>query len=77
MPAAQLRSLGDLKSLFPVVPTADTLAATQALVIPRITTTVRDALTAAQRPTGTLVYNTTTNKLNLRVAAAWEVVTSA
>jgi hypothetical protein len=41
---------------------------------PRMTTTQRDALTTP--PAGLVIYNTTTNKLNVRVVAAWEVVTS-
>lgn len=48
---------------------------TQGLLFPRMTETQRDAISA---PTaGLVIYNTTTNKLNLRVAAAWEVITSA
>jgi hypothetical protein len=47
------------------------------LVIPQMTTAQRDALAAADRPEGLLIYNTTTHKLNVRVAAAWEAVTSA
>lgn len=43
--------------------------------LPKMTTAQRDALTSP--PAGLLIYNTTTNKLNVRVAAAWEVVTSA
>jgi hypothetical protein len=35
----------------------------------------RDAISAPAA--GLVIYNTTTNKLNLRVAAAWEVITSA
>lgn len=46
-------------------------------VVPLMTTAQRDALAAADRPEGLLIYNTTTHKLNVRVAAAWEVVTSA
>lgn len=44
-----------------------------AVMFPRMTTTQRDALTAAS---GMVVYNTTTGKLNVRGAAAWEAVTS-
>lgn len=43
--------------------------------IPKYTTTARDAI--ASPVEGTLIYNTTTHKLNIRVAAAWEAVTSA
>ncbi len=45
------------------------------LVLPPMTTTERDAI--ASPKSGTLVYNSTTNKANLRVAAAWEAITSA
>ena len=49
------------------------------LVIPKYTTTQRDLLVAE---IGTLIYNTTTNKLNVCKAAvananSWEAVTSA
>lgn len=49
------------------------------LVLPKVTTAVRDTLVAE---IGTLIYNTTTNKLNFcKTAAAgagsWEAVTSA
>jgi hypothetical protein len=51
----------------------------QALVLPKMTTTVRDTLVAE---IGTIIYNTTTNKINFcKTAAAgagsWEAVTSA
>jgi hypothetical protein len=42
--------------------------------MPRLTTTQRDALTATE---GMLIYNTSTHKLNVRGASAWEAVTSA
>lgn len=45
-----------------------------ALRIQNMTEVERDALTASA---GTIIYNTTTNKLNVRVAAAWEAITSA
>lgn len=49
------------------------------LVFPKMTTTVRDTLVAE---VGTVIYNTTTNKLNFCITAAagagnWEAVTSA
>ena len=51
------------------------LVSTSAALVPtRMTTVQRDALTAV---TGMVIYNTTTNKLNVRVAAAWEAITSA
>lgn len=50
----------------------------KSLVLPIITTTVRDTLLA---DIGTLIYNSTTNKLNFckakaAAAASWEAVTS-
>ena len=48
---------------------------TQGLLFPRMTEVQRDAIAAPAA--GLVIYNTTTNKLNLRVAAAWEVITSA
>lgn len=44
------------------------------VTIPKLTTAARDALVGV--PSGYLVYNTTTNKVNVRVAAAWEAITS-
>lgn len=51
----------------------------QALVLPKYTSTIRDTLVAE---IGTIIYNTTTNKINFcKTAAAgsgsWEAVTSA
>lgn len=40
-----------------------------------LTTAERDAL-SPQPGAGTIIYNSTTNKLNVRVAAAWEAITS-
>jgi hypothetical protein len=48
---------------------------TQGLLPPRMTETQRDAI--ASPAAGLIIYNTTTNKLNLRVASAWEIITSA
>ena len=42
-----------------------------------MTTVIRDALVAGEYYPGLVIYNTTTGKLNVRVAAAWEAVTSA
>ena len=49
------------------------------LVLPKITTATRDLLVAE---IGTIIYNTTTNKINFCITAAagagsWEAVTSA
>jgi len=51
----------------------------KALVLPKMTTAVRDSLVAE---VGTIIYNTTTNKINFCITAAagagsWEAVTSA
>lgn len=48
---------------------------TLGLLLPRMTTGQRDAI--ASPAAGLLIYNTTTNKINVRAAAAWEAVTSA
>lgn len=45
------------------------------LVLPIMTTTERDALVAPSE--GTVIFNTTSNKLNFYTGAAWEAVTSA
>lgn len=42
---------------------------------PRMTTTQRDAITTPTK--GLIVFNTTTNKLNVRGNSAWEAITSA
>lgn len=47
---------------------------TKGFLPPRMTTAQRDAIAAP--PSGLVIYNTTTNKLNVRGAAAWEQVTS-
>ncbi len=44
------------------------------LRVPLLTTTQRDALTEVEQ--GLVIFNTTTQKLNVRVSAAWEAVTS-
>ena len=49
------------------------------LVLPKITTAIRDTLVAE---IGTIIYNTTTNKVNfckaaVAAAGSWEAVTSA
>jgi len=57
----------------------DVLDGLRFLVVPKYTTTQRDLLVAE---IGTIIYNTTTNKLNIckakvANAASWEAVTSA
>lgn len=51
------------------------VSTTQGLLLPRMTTAERDAI--GTPAAGLVIYNTTTNKLNFRAAAAWEAVTSA
>lgn len=51
------------------------VSTTQGVLLPRMTTAQRDAI--GTPASGLLIYNTTTNKLNFRAAAAWEAVTSA
>jgi hypothetical protein len=51
------------------------VSTTQGLLLPRMTGAERDAI--GTPAAGLLVYNTTTNKVNVRVAAAWEAITSA
>lgn len=77
--ATKTLGLGDIQNLLAgiKVATPEQTLELQKQTIPRLTSTQRDALSASQRPPGTLVYNTTTNKLNLRTASAWEVITSA
>ncbi len=48
---------------------------TQGVLFPRMTETQRDAIAAPAE--GLVIYNTTSHKLNVRVAAAWEAITSA
>ena len=44
------------------------------VLLPQFTTVARDALTASA---GQIIYNTTTNKINIYNGTAWEAVTSA
>ncbi len=53
----------------------DVASTTLGFLPPRMTTTQRDAI--ASPPVGLCIMNTTTGKLNVRGAAAWEAVTSA
>lgn len=50
------------------------LSTTQGILFPKMTTAQRDAI--ASPVIGLVIFNTTTNKLNVRGAAAWEEVTS-
>lgn len=60
-----------------VAATASETIQLQRNAIPKVTTTARNALSGTDIFAGLLVYNTTTNKLNLYNGTAWEVVTSA
>jgi hypothetical protein len=51
------------------------VSTTQGLLLPRMTEAQRDLI--ATPAAGLLIYNTTSNKLDIRVAAAWEEITSA
>lgn len=50
------------------------VSTTQGLLLPRMNTTQRDAI--GSPAAGLLIYNTTTGKINVRGASAWETVTS-
>jgi hypothetical protein len=71
--------IGDLQSAFSGESTLTAAQKIQAQknIIPKITTTARDALSGTSLFPGLIIYNITTNKYNIRAAAAWEVVTSA
>jgi hypothetical protein len=47
----------------------DVTSTTSGFLPPRMTTAERDAITAP--PNGTILYNTTTNKLQVRAAGSW------
>jgi hypothetical protein len=58
---------------------ADEILRPKSLILPKMTTAVRDTLVAE---IGTIIYNTTTNKINFSKtkaagAGSWEAVTSA
>lgn len=62
----------------PTAPTkaiVEMVSTTKGFLPPRMTGTQRDAITSV--PTGLIVYNTTTNKINVYTGSAWEAVTSA
>lgn len=46
-------------------------------LIPKLTTTQRNALSGADLFEGLVISNTTTHKLNVYTGSAWEAVTSA
>jgi len=47
---------------------------TKGFLLPRMTTTQRDAISSPAA--GLMIYNTSTGKINVRTASAWEAVTS-
>jgi hypothetical protein len=53
----------------------DVSSTTKGFLPPRMTTAERDAISTP--PAGLMIYNTSTNKLNVRTASSWEAVTSA
>jgi hypothetical protein len=53
----------------------DAASTTKGFLPPRMTTAQRDAITSP--PAGLMIYNTSTNKLNVRTASSWEAVTSS
>ena len=53
----------------------DVTSTTQGFLPPRMTNDQRNAISTP--PAGLMIYNTTTNKLNVRVASSWEAVTSS
>jgi hypothetical protein len=53
----------------------DITSTTRGFLPPRMTTAQRDAISSP--PAGLMIYNTTTNKLNVHTASSWEAVTSA
>lgn len=54
---------------------ADFESTTKGIALPRMTEVQRDAISSPAE--GLIVYNLTSHKLNIRVAAAWEELTSA
>lgn len=76
---ADTLGVGDLQNF--VAGNVDATAAVkiqaQKNLIPKLTTAQRDALSGVNLFPGLLIYNTTTNKFNVRAAAAWEAITSA
>ena len=53
----------------------DLTSTTKGLLLPRMTTPQRNAISSPV--SGLLIYNTTTNKLNVYTASSWEAVTSS
>jgi len=55
----------------------DLTSTTKGLLLPRLTTTERNAVPVSAARKGLLIMNVTTNKLNFYNGSAWEAVTSA
>jgi hypothetical protein len=53
----------------------DVTSTNRGFLPPRMTTAQRNAISTP--PAGLMIYNTSTNKLNVRTASSWEAVTSA
>lgn len=76
---SNLKGIGDIQNMLSgaTAATASEKIAMQKNAIPKITGTARDALSGDDLYEGLVIYNTSTHKLNVRVAAAWEAITSA
>jgi len=66
--------VGNSGALLSAIAIAQFDSTTQGILFPRMTTVQRDAIPAPIP--GLVIFNTTTNKLNVRGALAWEAVTS-
>ena len=74
-------SSGNTFTFGPATTTSNAILAVEAtdrgFLLPRLTTTQRDAISVVTADNGLMIYNTTTNKLNFYNGSAWEAVTSA
>lgn len=52
-------------------------ATDRGFLLPRLTTTQRDAISTVSADNGLMIFNTTTGKINVYSGTAWEAVTSA
>lgn len=66
--------VGNSGALLSAIAVAQFDSTTQGILFPRMTTVQRDAIPAPIP--GLVIFNTTTNKLNVRGVIAWEAVTS-
>jgi len=77
--ASTPKGVGDIQNLIAGItdlPAAEKIQL-QINVIPKMSTTQRDALASPNVYPGLIIYNTTTNKLNVRTSSTWEAITSA